>query len=89
MPERAVKELMCGSPKEAYDSDTELCRKLNKFKGRSKQHPCIYAKTLTTADSIFKTVAQNQRLARWLQRYVDESPLTCQTDANSTVSRGG
>ena len=58
MLERAVKELVCVSSEQAWDSDTELSEMLDKFRGRSKHHLCIYAKTLTTADGAFTNITQ-------------------------------
>lgn len=73
MPKPAIKELMCGNLKQAYDSNPELRGTLDMFAERGKQHPCIYARTLTTADGRSMTTAESLRLARWLQRYVSDS----------------
>lgn len=53
-----MKELVCVSSEQAWDSDTELSEMLDKFRGRSKHHLCIYAKTLTTADGAFTNITQ-------------------------------
>ena len=74
MPERAVKELMCGNLKQAYDTDPDLRAMLQKFQERGKEHPCIYARTLTMADGSLMTSAESRRLVRWLQRYISASP---------------
>lgn len=80
MPERAVKELVCGNLKQAYDSDANLHEKLDEFQERGKQHPCIYVRSLTTADGELMTTAEARRLAKWLQRYVSESPSVVEHD---------
>lgn len=85
MPEQVVKELICGNLKQAYDSDQDLREKLDEFRERGKQHPCIYARTLTTADGKLMTTAEARRLVKWLHFYVSVSPritedLSC-TDA--------
>lgn len=74
MPQRAVKELMCGNLKQAYNDDSELREMLDEFQRRGKQHPCIYARTLTMPDGTLMTVEETKRLARWLQRYISVSP---------------
>lgn len=48
---------------------------LDKSKGCSKLHPCICAGILTTLDGASMSVAQTQRLARWLKGCVSEFSL--------------
>ncbi|XPT04007.1 hypothetical protein M3J09_013091 [Ascochyta lentis] len=73
MPGRVVEELICGNLKQAYDSDEQLREQLDGFRERGKHHPCIYARSLTTATGDTMTISDARRLAKWLQRYVNES----------------
>lgn len=79
---------MCCSPRQAYDSDTELYEMLEKFKGSSKHHSYIYVKNINAVNSTSITVIQNLRLACCLQGYVGGSPRITE-DASSTVSGSG
>jgi len=82
MPERVVIELISGNLKQAYDSDVDLRQTLDGFEELAKSHPCIYTRSLTTADGQPMTIVQARRLVKWLQRYVSDDPeieehLTC------------
>jgi hypothetical protein len=72
MPDRVIHELIRGNLKEAYDSDASLRERLDAFQERAKKHPCIYARSLTTADGQPMTISQARRLVKWLQRYVSD-----------------
>jgi hypothetical protein len=72
MPEKAIRELLFGNLKQAYDSDVEFRDALDSFEERAKKHPCIYTRSLTTADGQLMTITQARRLVKWLQRYVSD-----------------
>lgn len=72
MPEKVIYELICGNLKHAYDTDDELRHTLDMFEKQAKRHPCIYARSLTTAEGDLMSTDQARRLVKWLQRYISD-----------------